>query len=117
MPCWPTDATQGRAADHVASFERAFGAPPGTWSPYTYDSVMLLAAMAEQAGGFEAEALTTALNQVDGWQGWTGPVTFDPSSGNREPATVVMVRTDADGTLHVDGAWAQAVGAPYGGGE
>jgi hypothetical protein len=51
---------------------------------------------------------------VKGEKGWTGSITIDPSNGNRDPATVVIVKTDADGNLHVDADWAKATGAPYG---
>jgi len=40
-------------------------------------------------------------------------VTIDPSNGNRQPATVVIVDMDANGQLHVDESWAKAIGAPY----
>lgn len=57
--------------------------------------------------------LTKALDGVKDWMGWTGSVTIDPDNGNRQPATVVIVDTDANGQLHVDADWAKAVGAPY----
>jgi ABC-type branched-subunit amino acid transport system substrate-binding protein len=72
-----------------------------------------LASGAEQAGGTAAKQLTGALDGVRNWKGWTGSVTIDPANGNRQPATVVIVDTDAKGQLHVDEAWAKAVKAPY----
>jgi branched-chain amino acid transport system substrate-binding protein len=101
------------AAARVGAYEDEFGEPPGTWSPYTYDSVNFLADGAEQADGTTAAELTKALNGVEGWQGWTGSVTIDAKNGNRQPATVVIVETDENGDLHVDQSWAKAVGAPY----
>jgi branched-chain amino acid transport system substrate-binding protein len=101
------------ATARVAEYEEEFGSEPGTWSPYTYDSLDFLAHGAEQAGGTAPAKLTKALDAVKGWQGWTGSVTIDPSNGNRQPATVVIVDTDKQGQLHVDDAWAKAVGAPY----
>jgi branched-chain amino acid transport system substrate-binding protein len=97
----------------VASYEDEFGEEPGTWSPYTYDSVGFLADGIAEAGGTEKSALTKALGGVDGWKGWTGDVSIDAKTGNRDPATVVIVDTDAKGRLHVDESWAKAVGAPY----
>ena len=97
----------------VAAYRDEFDAEPGTWSPYTYDSLNFLAYGAEQAGGAEIRELTTTLDAVKGWKGWTGSVSIDPSNGNRQPATVVVVETDAKGQLHVDKGWAKAVGAPY----
>ncbi|MEX0973256.1 MAG: branched-chain amino acid ABC transporter substrate-binding protein [Solirubrobacterales bacterium] len=100
-------------AARVSAYEDEFGEAPGTWSPYTYDSVNFLADGAEQADGIAAGELTKALNGVEDWQGWTGSVTIDAKNGNRQPATVVIVETDENGNLHVDRSWANAVGAPY----
>ena len=98
---------------YVSEYQDQFGEAPGTWSPYTYDSLNILAYGVEQAGGFDADALTAALNEVRGQQGWTGSVTLKPGSGNREPATVTVDKVDADGIFSVDPAWAETVGAPY----
>jgi branched-chain amino acid transport system substrate-binding protein len=101
------------AGDRVAEYRQEFGEAPGTWSPYTYDSVNFLADGVEKAGGIAPKKLTSALDAISGWKGWTGSVTIDPQNGNRQPATVVIVDTDAKGQLHVDEEWAKAVGAPY----
>jgi branched-chain amino acid transport system substrate-binding protein len=101
------------ATAKVGEYEDEFGSEPGTWSPYTYDSLNFLAAGAEEAGGTASGKLTKALDGVKDWKGWTGSVTIDPSNGNRQPATVVIVDTDEKGQLHVDEDWAKAVGAPY----
>jgi branched-chain amino acid transport system substrate-binding protein len=97
----------------VSEYEGQFDEAPGTWSPYTYDSLNVLAQAAEQAGGFDAKALTAALNQVKGYEGWTGSTTLVPGTGNREPATVTLDKVNDDGAFTVDPAWAKAVGAPY----
>lgn len=102
------------AATKVADYRDEFDQAPGTWSPYTYDSLNFLAEGVGKAGSAKAKGLTSALNGIKGWQGWTGSVSIDPSNGNRQPATVVIVDTDANGQLHVDEDWAKAVGAPYG---
>ena len=101
------------SAAKISAYEDEFGSEPGTWSPYTYDSVNFLAEGVEEAGGTKAAQLTKALDGVKGWPGWTGSVTIDPKNGNRQPATVVIVDTDKEGRLHVDEDWAKAVGAPY----
>jgi branched-chain amino acid transport system substrate-binding protein len=101
------------AAAKVDEYSEEFGAEPGTWSPYTYDSLNFLADGVEKASGTASGKLTKALDGVRGWKGWTGSVTIDPDNGNRQPATVVIVDTDAKGQLHVDEDWAKAVGAPY----
>jgi ABC-type branched-subunit amino acid transport system substrate-binding protein len=97
----------------VTAYHDEFDEDPGTWSPYTYDSLNFLADGVEKAGGTAAKKLTNALDSVSGWKGWTGSATIDPQNGNRPPATVVIVDTDAKGQLHVDKDWAKAVDAPY----
>jgi len=96
----------------VSDYEDQFGEAPGTWSPYTYDSVNVLAQAVEDTGGFEAEALTAVLGEVKGVEGWTGPITLEPGTGNREPATVTVDEVK-QGAFTVNQAWAKAVGAPY----
>jgi branched-chain amino acid transport system substrate-binding protein len=98
---------------NVAEYRARFDEDPGTWSPYTFDSVNFLADGIEKAGGTDPDSLENALDAVQGWKGWTGSVAIDPKNGNRQPATVVIVETDAQGKLHVDEAWAKATGAPY----
>jgi branched-chain amino acid transport system substrate-binding protein len=98
---------------YVSEYENQFGEAPGTWSPYTYDSLNVLAQAAERAGGFGAKALTDALNEVRGFEGWTGSITLVPGTGNREPATVTLDEVNDEGAFTVDPAWAKAVGAPY----
>jgi branched-chain amino acid transport system substrate-binding protein len=101
------------AAAKVDEYRDEFDQEPGTWSPYTYDSLNFLAEGVKKAGGTSAKQLTAALDGVKNWKGWTGSVTIDPGNGNRQPATVVIVETDAEGQLRVDKDWAKAVGAPY----
>jgi branched-chain amino acid transport system substrate-binding protein len=101
------------AAGKVGEYRAKFGQDPGTWSPYTYDSLNFLAYGTEKAGGTDAKKLSDTLDGVSDWKGWTGSVTIDPHNGNRQPATVVIVDTDSKGNLHVDEDWAKAVGAPY----
>lgn len=101
------------ASARVSEYEEMFDEAPGTWSPYTYDSLNFLADGIEEADDTAFTALTDVLDEVDGERGWTGSIAIDPETGNRRPATVVIVGTDAKGDLHVDEDWAKAVGAPY----
>ena len=99
------------AKPYVAAYRKAFKEAPGVWSPYTYDSLHFLAAGVEQAGSFNAPALTAALTKLSGFHGWTGSVAIDPSTLNREPATVVVLGTDKAGIFHIDDDWAKSVDA------
>lgn len=98
---------------YVSAFEEKFSSAPGTWSPYTFDSLKFLADGASAAGTFDAAALTKKLSTVAGWKGWTGSVTIEPATGNRNPATVVVTTVNDQGEFHNDSSWAKAVGAPY----
>lgn len=98
------------AAPFVAAYRKKFGEAPGTWSPYTYDSLGVLAAAVTKAGSFDATRLRAALAGLEGYRGWTGRVRLDPVTGNREPATVVVLRADRRGALRVDRGWQRAVG-------
>lgn len=102
----PAPSDFAGSAPHVAAYRAAFGSAPGTWSPYTYDSVKLLGDAAGRAGGFDTARLTTALDATSRWHGWTGRATIDAKTGNRQPASVVVTTVDRSGSLHVDGAWA-----------
>ena len=100
------------SADLIAAYRKAFGAAPGAWSPYTYDSVNLIATVAAKTG-FETGALSAGIRAVNGWKGWTGTVAFEAGSGNRIPAPLTVDSVGDDGSYHVDQAWAASVGFAY----
>lgn len=107
----PDDFSEG--AEKVKEFVDQFRHEPGTWSPFTYDSVEILIDAVEDAGGFDAAKLKAELGDTHDWDGWTGDVKLDPKTGNRIDAPLVVTGVEKDGHFHVDKAWAQAVGAPY----
>ena len=82
----------------VSEYEDQFDEPQA-WSPYTYDSLNVLAQAVEQAGGFDVKALTAALDDVEGFEGWTGSTTLVPGTGNREPATVTVDEVNDEGAF------------------
>jgi branched-chain amino acid transport system substrate-binding protein len=101
------------SATLVEAYTKQFNSAPGSWSPYTYDSVMLLADAIGRAGGTSADALKSALAATKGWKGWTGTVAFDATTGNRIPAPVTVDIVDASGAFHVDPTWIAATGFTY----
>lgn len=105
----PQDFADGPA--FVERYQEAFGVAPGTWSPYTYDSVMLIAEAIENAGGTDADGLRSFLDSVQDWMGVTGSVTLDSENGNREPATVVFLNVSDEGEFRLNLEWAKAVSA------
>jgi branched-chain amino acid transport system substrate-binding protein len=106
----PAPADFANAAPFLAAFDAKFHSPPGIWSPYAFDSVMLLVQSAAKAHNFQQVPLARALFSTTNFVGWTGSATILSPTGNREPSTVTVDTADASGTLHVDLDWANAVG-------
>jgi len=101
------------SASLVAAYAAKFNSAPGTWSPYTYDSVKMLAEAGKSVGSFDSAKIRSFLLNQKGWTGWTGTVGFDGTTGNRLPAPVVVVSTRADGTLYVDSSWVTESGFTF----
>ncbi len=98
------------SAPYLSAFEATFHSAPGLWSPYTFDSVNLLVQSAVKAHNFQQVPLARVLYATKNFMGWTGSATILSPTGNRTPSTVTVDTSDAAGTLHVDQAWATAVG-------
>ena len=107
---WPAPDAFPGSEEFLERFRARFDAEPGSMLPYTYDATLLLASAIENAGTTDAEAVTEALLAVDGWQGWTGTMTFEEGTGNRLPPPVTVNRADSGGTFRVDESWAAATG-------
>lgn len=100
----PDDYTDSESL--VSAYSEKFESAPGTWSPYTYDSVMMLADAAKEVGSFDPDKIASFLAEQTTWSGWTGGVGFDAETGNRVPSSLGVLSTRADGTLHLDESWA-----------
>ena len=100
------------SAKYVTAYRKQFSKAPGSWSPYTFDSVNILLDAAKRAGGFSAGPLQAALTSI-GFTGWTGPVAIEPRTGNRVPATVVMTEVEPKVGFRIDPQWAKAVHAKF----
>lgn len=101
----PDDYTDSESL--VSAYSEKFESAPGTWSPYTYDSVMMLADAAKEVGSFDPDKIASFLAEQTNWSGWTGGVGFDAETGNRVPSSLGVLSTRADGTLHLDESWAE----------
>jgi len=106
----PAPADFAGSAPFVSAFEGMFDSAPGLWSPYAFDSVNLLVQSAVKAHNFQQTPLARVLYSTENFMGWTGSATILSPSGNRTPSTVTVDTSDASGSLHVDLAWAAAVG-------
>jgi branched-chain amino acid transport system substrate-binding protein len=106
----PAPSDFADSAPFLSAFETKFHSAPGLWSPYTFDSVNLLVQSAVKAHNFQQVPLARVLYSTRDFVGWTGSATILSPTGNRIPSTVTVDTCDASGTLHVDLAWAAAVG-------
>lgn len=98
----------------VPAFREAFGSEPGSQAPFAYDAVQVLAEAAGSKAGFARAKLTAALFALEGYEGWTGSITFEEGTGNRVPALVVVDSVNAEGILGIDQSWAATAGASAG---
>ena len=101
------------SASYISRYLSTFGVAPGTWSPYAYDSVNVISKVATTAGNLNMNNLTSALNNLKNYKGWTGSISFDSKTGNRLPAPVVVVATDNKGKLHTDVEWIKSINFTY----
>jgi ABC-type branched-subunit amino acid transport system substrate-binding protein len=112
--CWfsgvPSPQQFPGAKGYVSDYQATFGKQPGTWGSFTYDSMKLLFDAVQRAGGWDAQEVDAALTQTDGYEGITGTITIDPSTGNRVDVPVVILRVDANGAFVVDPQWAAETG-------
>jgi ABC-type branched-subunit amino acid transport system substrate-binding protein len=112
--CWfsgvPSAQQFPAASQYVTDYQAMFGAQPGTWGSFTYDSMKLLFDAVGRAGGWDAGKVNAALSETKGFEGITGTVDIDPSTGNRVDVPVVILQVDADGSFVVDPTWAAANG-------
>jgi ABC-type branched-subunit amino acid transport system substrate-binding protein len=99
------------ASQYVSDYESTYHTDPGTWGTFTYDSVEILAHAITQSG-WKQKAVRTSLLGITGYPGITGPITIDPSTGNRVQSTVVILDVNAAGSYVIDPTWAAAADFP-----
>lgn len=109
----PSPGDFANSESYMQAYQSKFNQAPGTWSPYTYDSLNFLADAAMKVGSWDQTQLNNYLKTVSGWTGWTGSVTIEPSTGDRTPATVVVTQVNSQNAFQVDQAWAKKVGATF----
>ncbi len=62
--------------DWIASYKEAFGSAPGPFSLQSYDAVRLAAHAIDEAGSTNGDDIIAALEAVDGFKMFSGPLTF-----------------------------------------
>ena len=62
----------------IADYKSKFGAAPGPYSTQAYDAVRVAAEAVKQAGSTDGSAVIKALEGIDGFQLFSGPLKFTP---------------------------------------
>ncbi|MCW2914564.1 MAG: Extracellular ligand-binding receptor [Actinomycetia bacterium] len=71
------DTLQG-AEGWTASYKQKFGTDPGPYSPQAYDAVRVVSEALGKAGSTDGDKVTTALEGIDGFKLFSGPLKFTP---------------------------------------
>lgn len=73
-----TPDTLPGAKDWISKYKAKFNADPGPYSTQSYDAVRLAAEAIKQAGSTDGDKVIKALENVDGFQMFSGPLKFTP---------------------------------------
>ncbi|MCC5576034.1 MULTISPECIES: branched-chain amino acid ABC transporter substrate-binding protein [Microtetraspora] len=71
------DTLQG-AESWIADYTKKFGSEPGPYSNQAYDAVRLAAEAVTKAGGTDGQKVIAALEAIDGFSMFSGPLKFTP---------------------------------------
>lgn len=69
------DTIEG-AEDWISNYKDKFGSQPGPYSTQSYDAVRVAAEAIDNAGSTETDAVIDALENIDGFQLFSGPLKF-----------------------------------------
>jgi branched-chain amino acid transport system substrate-binding protein len=69
------DTIEG-AEGWISDYKEQFGAEPGPYSTQSYDAVRVAAEAIREAGTTDTDAVIEALEGIDGFQLFSGPLTF-----------------------------------------
>ncbi|WP_198417665.1 branched-chain amino acid ABC transporter substrate-binding protein [Cryobacterium fucosi] len=73
-----TPETLKGAEDWIANYKKAFKSDPGPYSTQSYDAVRLAAKAIDDAKSTDGKAIIKALEAIDGFQMFSGPLKFTP---------------------------------------
>jgi branched-chain amino acid transport system substrate-binding protein len=98
------------ATAYVDAYSARFDTEPGTWGSFTYDSAKLLFDAVRRAGTWDPDAVRGELAATEGYDGITGTISIDPSTGNRVDVPVVILEIDGEGNYVVNQGWSRFAG-------
>lgn len=73
-----TPETLQGAEGWIAGYRQKFGSDPGPYSNQSYDAVRLAAEAITKAGGTDGDKIVSALEAIDGFPMFSGPLKFTP---------------------------------------
>jgi branched-chain amino acid transport system substrate-binding protein len=87
------DTLEG-ADSWIASYKKKFGAEPGPYSTQSYDAVRVAAEAITKAGSTDGDKITAALEAIDGFAMFSGPLKFTPQHTLTSGGFVILVVKD-----------------------
>jgi ABC-type branched-subunit amino acid transport system substrate-binding protein len=106
----PNAAELPAAKAYRAAYHARFHRNPGTWGPFVYDSLNMLAAAAKRTHRLSGPKLRHTLQHTRGFKGVTGTITIEPKTGNRAKPPVVILDINTAGHYTIDPSWAAYAG-------
>lgn len=82
------------AEDWIADYKDQFGADPGPYSTQSYDAVRVMAEGMKNAGSTDGDAVIEALEGLDGFEIFSGPLTFTPEHTLSEGGFAILEIND-----------------------
>jgi len=89
-----TPETLKGAEDWIASYKAKFSSDPGPYSTQSYDAVRLAAKAIEDAGSTNGDDIIKALEAIDGFTMFSGPLKFTPEHTLSSGGFVILVIKD-----------------------
>lgn len=92
----PTPNTIKGAESWIADYKAAFGDDPKPYSTQSYDAVYLAVAAIEAAGSTNGDDIIKALEEIESFDAFSGPLTFTPEHTLASGGFVILVMENGD---------------------
>jgi len=92
MPSFDPASDSAPVRAFMAAYGARYAAEPDVYAAHAYDTVFVLAAAAERAGSWDADAIRAALLGIDNFEGATGRLAFDPKGDVVQYPRLFVVR-------------------------
>jgi branched-chain amino acid transport system substrate-binding protein len=86
----------------IADYTKKFGSAPGPYSTQSYDAVRVAAEAITKAGGTDGEKIIAALQAIDGFQLFSGPLKFTPEHTLTNGGFQILIVKDGKFALQDD---------------